>query len=188
MDLGLKQLSDDQLVDLLQQACQELGQRAGFVRDAAQQVICTEAEKMLVFKSSLQKAVIIARQTFIAQLDSEVREIVCKGVEDGSIRLVSVDEETAEVARTSRETLLQLSEISERDAFLKAKAAIETKISSICVRRGWTIAAPPQDYFRRSTDPRGNPFSVFDRVTNKNKKGSSPTHEADPSKAYGPAY
>jgi hypothetical protein len=108
MDLGLKALDDDQLIELLGQCCNELAERDPVVRDLAQSAIFGEAEKLRLMKESAKEAVEEARSEYIEDLHREVGAEVRRAVQAGEIRLLSPAEESREVAIGDLETRVKL--------------------------------------------------------------------------------
>ena len=88
MDLGLSALTDDQLLDLLQQACGELVTRDPFVRGLAQAAIFTESEKLDVIKKEAKKAVENVRREYTQQIGKEVAQSVRDSYKAGKLRLL----------------------------------------------------------------------------------------------------
>lgn len=100
MDLGLKELSDDQLLELLQEACGELGTRDGYVRELAQSTILSEAEKMQHARTALESAARTMKALYIEGLQADIEREVREAVNAGEVRL-SVEEETALVLKAN---------------------------------------------------------------------------------------
>ena len=112
-DLGLDALTDDQLLDLLGQACMELSARDPMVRNLAQVTIDTEAEKLKIkqeaektklfskkeaietFKSAAEGALKKARREYENQILTEIAVEVRKMVSAGEITLLTADQEAA---------------------------------------------------------------------------------------------
>ncbi len=116
-DLGLNTLTDDQLLDLLQQACAELSVRDPLVRNLAQVTIDAEAEKLKIkqeaekqrlfgekeaietFQKAVDNAVKKVRQDYQNQIALEVQTEIRKGVTAGDISLLSAEQEAAVAVR-----------------------------------------------------------------------------------------
>lgn len=98
MDLGLEELTDDQLLDLLQQACLELARRDGYVRQLAQRTIVTAAEKMKALREVAEPLVLQIKREYIAQLKQEVESEMREALQSGVIRLNMAEETAAVVA------------------------------------------------------------------------------------------
>jgi hypothetical protein len=110
MDLGLSELDDDQLLELLNQACGELAARQPYVREMAQKTIFDHAEKLEVAKEAMAAAVERVRQEYITQLTLEVAAEVRKQHKSGELRLISPEHETALAIRAEmveRERLIE---------------------------------------------------------------------------------
>ena len=83
-DLGLNQLSDDNLFELLVEACQELGQRDPVVRAVSQKAIYAEAEKLKEFKAGALAAVEKEREKCRQLIRKEAKEWVDSLVKSGA--------------------------------------------------------------------------------------------------------
>jgi len=103
-DLGASELTDDQLVDLLQEACAELAQRNYVVRNAAQQVILDEAEKMKI----MQKAINKVRKQFAGEIRSQIQKEIAQEVKLGNVRIMTPAEEARLIAKYTNEALNEL--------------------------------------------------------------------------------
>jgi hypothetical protein len=108
MDLGLKELDDDQLLELLGQCCGELVERDPVVRNVAQATIVDESEKLRLMKESAEEAVQACRADYIAALKTEVLAHVREAVKSGELRLVPAAEEAREVAIADLEARVKL--------------------------------------------------------------------------------
>ena len=125
MDLGLSELTDDQLLDLLDQACAELAQRDGYVRQLAQQTIVRGAQKRDAIAEALEPVVRRVKQNYIDQLKRDAAEeleaAMREGLQSGSIRL-DISEETAAVIEAVREGQARFSREELRDPRERAGA------------------------------------------------------------------
>lgn len=187
MDLGLKQLSDDQLVELLQEACAELGTREHYVRTAAQNVIQDEAEKMHVFQRLLGEAVSKTRAQFVKQLEKEVYRWVESGVKDGSIRIVNPDQEAALLVEASQVAIEAIEHDVGAEVYAKSKAEIEANLKKMedrAIKSGWI--KPSQPFYRPSTAPPGGFTGVPGGGPHKIRV--SKVDQASPDTVYVPAY
>lgn len=108
MDLGLHQLTDDQLMNLLQEVCGELATRDPMVRNAAQQTIFDEGEKLDATKRALREAVEAAKAEYRKQIKQEALDAVRAAVASGEIVLLSSAEEGKAVAEATLEAKLAL--------------------------------------------------------------------------------
>jgi len=97
MDLGISLLTDDQLLELLQEACVELGNRDPVVRKIAQSVISTEAERTKLRREAVHGAVKEVRKRYVRQLKQEIQEQLEIEVRKGA-RVLTVIEEADIVA------------------------------------------------------------------------------------------
>ena len=130
MDLGLNTLTDDQIVDLLDQVLTELVGREHYVRTAAQQTILTQSQKLKALKGCLKDAVLLASAEFEEQLKADV----CKWVEDevaaGQIKLFTAKEEADMVAQA---------DAAHRD-FLRREALVEQARKDAAEAAAWRQA------------------------------------------------
>ena len=108
MDLGLKNLTDDQTLELLHEVLNELATRDGYVRQLAQQSILDETEKKRAYTEALETAVHKAKQEYVAQITQETLEAVRKGVQEGTVRLIDPSEEAKQVAIATLEAKIAL--------------------------------------------------------------------------------
>ena len=98
MDLGISNLTDDQLVDLLQEACAELAQRDPIVRKEAQARISEEGRKIKLLREA--KAELLQNEKARGQmLEQAVREAVL------SCRSRQIEEIRIEVFKVLREEM-----------------------------------------------------------------------------------
>jgi hypothetical protein len=118
MDLGLSALTDDQLLDLLQQACGELVTRDPFVRGLAQAAIFTESEKLAAIKKEAAKCVENVRREYIQQIGKEVAQSVRDSYKAGKLRLLDSKQEAN--AATTAEVKERIALIDETIKKLKA--------------------------------------------------------------------
>ena len=98
MDYGISALTDDQLIELLAQACGELGTREFHVRRLAQQTIIDGAEKLRVAEAAAVCAIERAINSYVLQINAEVAKEVGDAIKTGAIRLVSPAQEADIVA------------------------------------------------------------------------------------------
>lgn len=107
MDYGLEGLSDDQWLELLQAVLENGASRDPFVRRAGQQAIMTTSEKLDAAKSCMQGAIDGAKKEYIASLKKEITDQLAHDVEDGTIRLITQQEETRIIAEATLEAKIQ---------------------------------------------------------------------------------
>lgn len=108
MSLGTNQLSDDQLLELLQEACNELAVRAGPVREAAQEVIVTGAESIKIHEKVFTEAAVTARREYEKQLYAETYEHVQLLVKNGSAMLSDSGEEARLAIEAEKKAFAEL--------------------------------------------------------------------------------
>lgn len=108
MPLGCDKLTDDQLVELLQEACSELACRSDLVRNHAQRVIKGGAWEMEQKLKALEEEVSKARHAYISQIKQETKDDVKRMLTTGEIRLMKPVEEADLAHRTERQALTDL--------------------------------------------------------------------------------
>jgi hypothetical protein len=101
MSFGIDQLTDDQLLELLQEACVELGRRDPIIRGLAQQGIATEAETMVARRAALEKAIEKEQKKYLQEISKEAEEEVQKAAKAGTLRLATPIEEADEIAEST---------------------------------------------------------------------------------------
>ena len=101
--LGLELLTDDQLLDLLQEACAELGQRDPVVRNLAQKSIYAEAERLKVYKDSIAQAIAKARDNYELSVRKEVEAAIQEEVKSGRWNPMASGEEADLIVAADRE-------------------------------------------------------------------------------------
>jgi len=102
-DLGLQTLNDDQLLDLLQEACAELGQRDPVVRNLAQKSIYAEAERIKVYKDSIAEAIDKARDQYELSVRKEVEVAIQEEFKSGRWNPMGSGEEADLIVAADRE-------------------------------------------------------------------------------------
>jgi len=96
-DYGLEELTDDQVVDLLQAVLQDILRRDVVAIDAAQRVVTEQAAKAKLVKTEILAAIEAERNAKLNALRTAAREEVRKLNAAGIVRLV--DDERAEATR-----------------------------------------------------------------------------------------
>lgn len=117
-DLGLNALTDDQLLNLLQEACGELAARDPFVRGLAQQQIFTEAEKVKALKEGAAKAVEALKREYCKSISADIANAVRSSHKAGKLQLLNAEQEANVVVDAEIHTRIAL--IDEAVAKLKA--------------------------------------------------------------------
>lgn len=135
MDLGLHDLTDDQLLELVQETCIELGRRDPYIRNMAQGTITTEAEKLAIRRAAIKEAVAEAMGQYIDAIRRETALQVSKEVSNGTIRLLTPDQEGKVVADATLEAKIKL--INEVIAKIEGAAPDEVEPDSDDFR-AWT--------------------------------------------------
>lgn len=108
MSLGTNQLSDDQLLELLKEACNELAVRAGPVREAAQKVIVTGAESIKIHEKVFTEAAEVVRREYEKQLYNETYEHVKVLIKSGSATLADSAEEARLAIEAEKKAFAEL--------------------------------------------------------------------------------
>jgi len=121
MDLGISTFTDDQLVELLQEACNELAQRDPIVRKAAQQQIDQEALKLKMLREEsyqlrlsreqmeenlrfcIVDAIRRAKKDYMEQLQREVYAKLQEELKAGTYRPLNGTEEAQAVVDAVKE-------------------------------------------------------------------------------------
>lgn len=99
-DLGLHELSDDQLLDLLEESCAELAQRDGYVKRLAQRRIASQAEQLKVLRDVVERWADQAKADYLRKLKETCEKELRAGIDSGEIRL-NLKEETEAIVRAS---------------------------------------------------------------------------------------
>lgn len=110
MSLGTETLTDDQLLELLQEACLALASRDGYVRALAQKTIVTEGQRLQIAKASLEGAVDKLRLDYVTQIQQEAEEHVRAMAAAGTLQLVAPQEEAAMIIEAHRVAKLKIME------------------------------------------------------------------------------
>lgn len=137
MSLGTNQLSDDQLLELLKEACNELAVRAAPVRDAAQKVIVTGAESIKIHEKVFTEAAVTVRREYEKQLYAETYEHVQLLVKNGSAMLADSGEEARLAIEAEKKAFASLT--AQAVQMLGPNAKFELRI------RGSAITITTQD-------------------------------------------
>ena len=140
MDLGLQNLSDDDLFALLQEACVELGRRDPAIQELSQKAILTESEKVVAMREAMKEGAQKLKDEFINQIQEETLKELRKAVKAGTFKPLGVKEETTAIVEAERAGRQQL-----RD---EADKAINAEIPRLWVQvQGLTITV---SYFVQS--------------------------------------
>lgn len=108
MDLGLRDLTDDQLLELVEQTCQELAARDPYVRQMAQGTITTEAERLAAKRKAVKEAITDAMAIYIQGIRTETAAEVRAGVKNGTIRLLTPAQEARVAVDSTFEAKIKL--------------------------------------------------------------------------------
>lgn len=137
-DLGLNTLTDDQLLDLLQEACAELGQRDPVVRTLAQKSIYAEADRIRVFKDSIEGAVEKARREYEASIRKESEDLVRNAVATGQWSPMTSTEEGRMAVDTEREIKQRMVLEADKALQLPTGPNLWLHIQPQCVKASYT--------------------------------------------------
>lgn len=110
-DLGLSQLDDDQLVDLLNQAVGEILSRDPVVHRIAQKGIIAAADKQKLFVDALQKEVADARNQYLKHVEQDVRSEIVRAVQAGELdlgKVVGIQAETKVIVDVTKEQIAKM--------------------------------------------------------------------------------
>lgn len=91
-NLGINALSDDQLLELLHEATQELAVRDPIVRSAAQQTIFDEAEKLKLVRDAAREACVKVRAKYERDIKADAVAEVQAAFDAGEINLPGAEE------------------------------------------------------------------------------------------------
>lgn len=119
IDLGLSNLTDDQLVELLAEICAEAAKRDPFVRKAAQVAINEKAEEAKLLRqaakatlrtydqrrqdlaSCIRWALDAAKEQYLKDLRNEVYAAIQEEVNTGQIRLITPEQEAQQIVHAT---------------------------------------------------------------------------------------
>lgn len=124
MSLGLETLNDDQLIELLQEACGELIKRDPVVRKVAQEVVVTEAQRLELVRRELIAAGQTLIDKYVAEIGHESVKYVAGLIKSGEWKPVDDMTELELIAQTTQE--------EKRRVTAEAVAAKMTAIASGC--------------------------------------------------------
>ena len=105
MNLGLSELTDDQLVELLQEVLQECSSRDPIIRKVSQAKINDEADLLKKKRKLAQKAWNRVKQDYIESLRREFKEAVEQKVKAGEILVVSAAEEARVIGAATHDAI-----------------------------------------------------------------------------------
>ena len=120
MNLGLDQLTNSQLLELLQQAWMEVGTRSAYTQYCAVDDNESAAEKLRSFEAMVLEQTGEMRQIERERARAAIAEEIRKAVATGEIRLLSAKDEATIVRDVTMETKIAL--IDEAVAGLKSRA------------------------------------------------------------------
>jgi hypothetical protein len=112
-DLGLAQLSDDQIMELLIELCGELSNRDPIVRNMAQKEIYTEAKQLKDKRQAMKDAIQGMRKNYVKLLKEEIGQAINEQIRRGEIRVLT-DEEEFTIRTTLRMKHLKSAQERER--------------------------------------------------------------------------
>ena len=149
LDLGLAELTDDQLLDLLEQSCLELAKRDGYVRQLAQSTIVRSAHRMLALREAVQPIAERVRRDYLDDLKRQVTDgleaDMREALRSGDMRL-NLSEETAAVVEAVRDCQAKFYRSETRPPTQRAAAA---KRAQQAAERYARMQAAGEEYRRK---------------------------------------
>lgn len=143
MDLGLKTLTDDQMVELLESVLEELVGRDGFVRDAAQAAIYSKGEKLKVTREAAQAVAKRMRDEYEQEVRSDVARMAKEEYAAGKLRVLTPEDEArliCEAETTIRNKLRDVeASVFTRELLRRCYHAVRMShvcVSAECLRNG----------------------------------------------------
>ena len=137
MNLGLDQLTDGQLLELLQQGWAEVATRSAIVQNLAVEDNRSMAEKMDEFKAIYEASTEEHRRNLRGQLKAAIRDEVVSQAASGELRLLPVEEEARLIASADMSTRLELIEKLQEE-LRKGNVALSLTVSGpvVTVKHG----------------------------------------------------
>lgn len=117
-DLGLNQLDDDQLLNLLSEAVGEILSRDPIVHRIAQKGILSLADKQDAFMTALRSEMDSARLKYLQMVSMEVRAEICKAVSAGEFdvaKAVGIEAETKVIVEVTKEEVERIKRDMQQD-------------------------------------------------------------------------
>lgn len=108
MNLGLNQLSDDQVLELLQEILAEFGSRAHYVRHLAEELVLTEAEKAKAARDACERARAKALADFRERIYRDILPEVEAAMTEGRWAPMDADEESAYIPEATRRAVAEI--------------------------------------------------------------------------------
>jgi len=102
MALGLSALTDDQLFELLNEACDEMAQRDSYIREKQQEAVMERGEKLKLQRKALDEFIEEVRKEYIEGIRKDIRRDVEAKVKSGEIQLLTADEEAVEILKADQ--------------------------------------------------------------------------------------
>ena len=106
--LGVGALTDDQLIELLELACEQLALRNHYVQELAQAVIISNAEQMKLAAQALREEAELRRTQYVGEIRRAVSTEIRDAVRSGTLRVCDVREEADIAAEAELQTKLEL--------------------------------------------------------------------------------
>lgn len=117
-DLGLNQLDDDQLLNLLNEAVGEILSRDPIVHRIAQKGILSLADKQEIFMDALRSEVLMAKAEYMQHVMMEVRAEICKAVSSGEFdvaKAVGIEAETKVIVDVTKDEIGRIKRDMQQD-------------------------------------------------------------------------
>jgi hypothetical protein len=117
-DLGLQEVTDDQLVSLLAEVTTELLSRDRCVQQVAQAGILSIAQKQQTFIRVLKEELAAAERQYIESLRQDVRQEILRAVQAGELNVganLGSDGEAKIIAEVSKEQIQKIKQDLQRD-------------------------------------------------------------------------
>lgn len=133
-DLGISALNDDQLLNLLTEACAVVAERDPTVRKLAQKTVTTEAERLKLMREAVESAVILVRRELESTIKQQAEEELREAVARGEVRITGIDEEIKWAVESEKEARQKV--VAEAAAALKNndEVTLRVKGQSIWIR------------------------------------------------------
>ncbi len=110
MDLGISTLSDDQLLELLEQACTEFGMRTLGVYNLATAKVMDVGSKTKAVEKALQAGIRSLRNTEEVRIAEQIKCELKALFDAGELRVMNAHQEATLVAKTAKQVLDRLAE------------------------------------------------------------------------------
>lgn len=127
-DLGLSQLTDEQIIELLMELCAELTERDPFIRKAAQGVINDEAIRLKAKREAVKVVLKKARSIYIRQLKKDVLESIDLDFIAGTFPLFTADQEAKIIYEITKKRKGELRSEKKKEIYARALSEMRQQI------------------------------------------------------------